>query len=560
MKRLFLKRTALLFVAMLAAGQLSAEILNIPTDGGSPISTEKIDGWSINNSSKFEVNTWSGEGNSDGSGMTTPFLQNWVYRDSKLPSGTWSYTVTGLVANTTYTMSALVRAYNEGSSINPSGVKIYAGSGTSADISTGTLIDKDGNRGRYATLTATGTSNSNGELVIGVKVEANKSNWVALKNVAIVRGWSINSSSTFHVNTWSTEGNSDGSGMTTPFLENWVSSGNTLPAGTWSYTVTGLSANKEYTMQALVRAYNTDSEKDPSGVTIYAGSGTSADISTGTEIPYTYRDTIVKSSADEDSTIQIGNPNAGRYAILTAKGTSNSKGELTIGVKVTAGKVNWVAMKDVIVWRLEGYVDLGLPSGTLWADCNVGASSPLESGNYYAWAETSAKENYDWSTYTYRIESGSRNLLTKYCVDGNYGTADGVTELEGSDDAASVNRGTHWQMPDSAQFAELINEGYTTCVWKRFGSVTGLLIKSKTNGNSIFLPAVGREVSADTIDSGMGGYYWSRSLYSNDYNSAGEETSGNSYGARALFFGSDDVNIYNFSRCHGLLVRPVYVP
>ncbi len=559
MKKLFLKRTALLFVAMLAAGQLSAEVLDIPLHVTSmPI---EMDGWSIDNESTFHVNTWSTEGKSDGSGMTTPFLENWVSSGNTLPAGTWKYTLKGLIPNTTYTMSALVRAYNEGSSINPSGVKIYAGSGTSADISTGTLINKDGNRGRYATLTATGTSNGNGELVIGVVVEENKCNWVAMKNIVISpSGWSINSSSTFHVNTWSTEGNSDGSGMTTPFLENWVSSGNTLPAGTWSYTVTGLVANKEYTMQALVRAYNTSSEKDPSGVTIYAGSGTSADISTGTEIPYTYRDTIVKSSAGEDSTIHIGNQNAGRYAILTAKGTSNSKGELTIGVKVTAGKVNWVAMKDVIVWRLEDYVDLGLPSGTLWAACNVGAPSPFESGNYYAWAETSAKENYDWSTYTYRIESGSRNLLTKYCVDGNYGTADGVTELESSDDAASVNRGTHWQMPDSAQFAELINEEYTTCVWKRFGSVTGLLIKSKMNGNSIFLPAVGREVSADTIGSGVGGYYWSRSLYSNDCNSAGEETSGNSYGARALFFGSDDVNIYNFSRCHGLLVRPVYVP
>ena len=144
MKRLFLKRTALLFVAMLAAGQLSATFVTV--------SSESITGWSINNSSKIEVNTWSGEGNSDGSGMTTPFLQNWVYRDCKLPSGTWSYTVKGLKANATYTMLALVRAYNENSETDPSGVTIYAGSGVSEDVSTGALINKDGNTGRYAQL------------------------------------------------------------------------------------------------------------------------------------------------------------------------------------------------------------------------------------------------------------------------------------------------------------------------------------------------------------------------------------------------------------------------
>jgi len=348
-----------------------------------------------------------------------------------------------------------------------------------------------------------------------------------------ITGWSINNNSTFHINTWSTEGNDDGSGMTNPFLENWVSSGKTLPEGKWSYTVKGLKANATYTMSAWVRAYNENSETDPSGVTIYAGSVVSEDISTGSKIKYDKNEKT----------------NTGRYAQLRATGVSNSRGELTIGVNVTAGKVNWVAMKDIKLWLEEESVNLGLPSGTLWSGYNLGASSTLDSGNCYAWADTSTRENYDWSSYGYRTESGGRNLLTKYCTDDNYGTADGETELESGDDAASVNRGAHWRMPDSAQFAELLNEDYTTCVWTSFGGVYGLLVTSKSNGNSIFIPAAGYKVFASGYDFNQCGYYWSKSLFED-----------NCYGAAALFFDSGSTAIYYFSRCRGMLIRPVYVP
>ena len=97
----------------------------------------------------------------------------------------------------------------------------------------------------------------------------------------------------------------------------------------------------------------------------------------------------------------------------------------------------------------HAYVDLGLPSGTLWATCNVGASSPEEYGDYFAWGETEPKNDYNWSTYKYC--KGSSTTMTKYCTSSSYGTVDNKTELEPSDDAATVNWGSNWQMPSLEQ-------------------------------------------------------------------------------------------------------------
>lgn len=86
------------------------------------------------------------------------------------------------------------------------------------------------------------------------------------------------------------------------------------------------------------------------------------------------------------------------------------------------------------------YVDLGLPSGTLWATCNVGANTPEEYGDYFAWGETSTKAKYNWNNYKYCKDGYSRNL-TKYCNDpyeGYQEFTDELTELHPCDDAASV--------------------------------------------------------------------------------------------------------------------------
>ena len=140
------------------------------------------------------------------------------------------------------------------------------------------------------------------------------------------------------------------------------------------------------------------------------------------------------------------------------------------------------------------YVDLELPSGTLWATCNVGAENPGEYGNYFAWGETKPKANYDWITYKHINNSG----LCKYCAECKIELAksmmakiDNKLELEAEDDAATVNWGNDWQMPSEEQFAELIDTSYTTTSWTTQNGVNGRLIISKSNGNRIFLPAAG---------------------------------------------------------------------
>jgi len=153
------------------------------------IPTDTKNGWTINNSSTFQVNTWSTEGSSDGTGMTTPFLENWVYRSSKLPAGTWSYKVTGLEPNSKYLFSAFVRVCNEGSYTDPGDAcQLYAGD---AQVSVSTCetysstIGGQRNTGRYGTISVIGETNASGELTVGLYVTANKCNWIAMKDAIL---------------------------------------------------------------------------------------------------------------------------------------------------------------------------------------------------------------------------------------------------------------------------------------------------------------------------------------------------------------------------------------
>ena len=183
------------------------------------------------------------------------------------------------------------------------------------------------------------------------------------------------------------------------------------------------------------------------------------------------------------------------------------------------------------------YVDLGLPSGTLWATMNVGANSPEEYGDYFAWGETTPKDVYDWSTYKWCM--GSFNTLTKYCDNSDYGYngfTDGKTELDPEDDAATANWGPEWRMPSIEQIEELMDN--CTTEWTTRNGVNGRLFTSNINGASLFLPA------AD----GRAGYYWLRTLMS-----------GWPFDACRLYFYSDDMGWYDGNRYLGFSVRPVCV-
>ena len=212
---------------------------------------------------------------------------------------------------------------------------------------------------------------------------------------------------------------------------------------------------------------------------------------------------------------------------------------------------------DLIIEEEHEWVDLGLPSGTLWATCNVGANSPEEYGDYFAWGETKPKNFYDWNTYKWCM--GDYNTMTKYCPQsdvGYNGFTDTLMELEPADDAATANWGSGWQMPSLAQCQELINSSYTTTEWTTQNGVNGRKITSNINGKSIFLPAAGfHEGNRHSPGLGICGIYWSRSLCKFD---DGEDEDGcTAYSLafwQSMVFGDID-----FLRLYGQSVRPVRV-
>ena len=189
-----------------------------------------------------------------------------------------------------------------------------------------------------------------------------------------------------------------------------------------------------------------------------------------------------------------------------------------------------------------GYVDLGL--SVKWATCNVGANNPEDYGDYFAWGETTTKDTYNWSTYKYC--NGDYDLLTKYCNKSSYGNngfTDNKTQLELSDDAARVNWGGAWRMPTGAELTELREQ--CTWTWTTQNGVYGRKVTSKTNGNSIFLPAAGCRYGTSLSDAGSS-YYMSSSLNTD-----------RPYYAWYVYFDSDLVYGSGYYRCSGLSVRPV---
>lgn len=219
------------------------------------------------------------------------------------------------------------------------------------------------------------------------------------------------------------------------------------------------------------------------------------------------------------------------------------------------GVVNMDDLTTLIDYLLDGtwpsddshqWVDLGLPSGTLWATCNVGASTPEDYGDYFAWGETEPKEVYDWNTYKWC--NGSIITLTKYCTNSNYGYngfVDNKTELDPEDDAAYVNWGENWRMPTKEQKDELSKN--CTWTWTTQNGVNGCLVTGP-NGKTLFLPAAGYR-SNSSLESASDGYYWTRTLYS-----------GYPYYAYLVCFKFEGVPGYDVYRYDGFTVRAVRVP
>lgn len=194
----------------------------------------------------------------------------------------------------------------------------------------------------------------------------------------------------------------------------------------------------------------------------------------------------------------------------TGEVTAKTSGVATVSVESNDGS-GTKATCTVVVYPHHDYVDLGLPSGTLWATCNVGANAPEEYGDYFQWARNAVSTNYDWSSYPFC--EGTENSMTRYCTNAQYGTVDNLTEVYMQDDAASVNWGNIWKTPSREQIEELVNPEYTTSSYITQKGVVGRLFTSKKNGNSIFLPYAGAKVANKDISVQIEGLYWSRNLY-----------------------------------------------
>ena len=201
---------------------------------------------------------------------------------------------------------------------------------------------------------------------------------------------------------------------------------------------------------------------------------------------------------------------------------------------------------SAITGTLNGHewVNLGLPNGTLWATCNVGAVVPEGYGDGFAWGETEPKSNYYWSTYKYCM--GEKNTFTKYCNNFLYGIngfTDNLTTLLPEDDAATINWGNGWHIPTKEQWQELCDN--TTSTWTTQNGINGRLFTA-SNGQCLFLPASGSYWGRERIGIGVDGDYWSSSLNID-------------YPGDAWYFGfsSNDYGIVNYRRDYGPSVRPV---
>ena len=191
------------------------------------------------------------------------------------------------------------------------------------------------------------------------------------------------------------------------------------------------------------------------------------------------------------------------------------------------------------------YVDLGLPSGVLWASCNLGATTSEDFGDYIAWGEMAPKEIYDWKSYRYGRFFHDRYELTKYCTDSVYGLdgfVDDLTLLETADDAATAHWGAGWRMPTIDEWEELFLN--TTGSWTVQNGVQGWLFTA-SNGNTLFLPAAG--YLWGTVFNAELGLYWSSSVNQDFPNRAW-----------CLHFNSDSAHLCGSSdRNRGQTVRPV---
>jgi uncharacterized protein YjdB len=255
-------------------------------------------------------------------------------------------------------------------------------------------------------------------------------------------------------------------------------------------------------------------------------------------------DTKITGDVNNDGEVTIADVNAVINVILG--GSSSQRADVNNDGEITIADVNSII--DIILGshsqqENHDYVNLGLPSGTLWATMNVGACSPEDYGDYFAWGETTSKQVYEFETYKWY--NNTYYTYTKYCISSSYGTVDNKTELDPEDDAATLNWGPSWRMPTQEQIQELINN--CSRQWKSLNGVGGIVVTGP-NGNTLFLPAAGYRLNGSVYNAGTYGYVWSRTL-----------SASKTYNACSLIFNPGELYLEDFVRIAGFTVRAVRV-
>jgi uncharacterized protein YjdB len=257
----------------------------------------------------------------------------------------------------------------------------------------------------------------------------------------------------------------------------------------------------------------------PETLTLKPGEG--ADL-TATVLPADATDqTIVWTSSDE--------------AVATVSETGHVTAVATGSAIITATCGGQAGTCDVNVTIINA-VDLGLPSGTLWADRNIGADGPTAFGDFFSWGELAPKTTYEWSSYQW----GTEDAITKYNYD------DARTALLPEDDAATVLIGSDWRLPSYYEWYELME----SCEWTWDDANKGYTVAGP-NGNSIFFPASGvRPVNETEMPVGDYGGYWTDRANSQEVSSA----------LIVYFYDDGTLDYWSDPRCWGYPVRAVKAP
>lgn len=310
-----------------------------------------------------------------------------------------------------------------------------------------------------------------------------------------------------------------------------------LTSGSLSQTIAVSQAGKDYYLNVDKTSISAGSSSSSESFTITSNDTWSASSDAGWA-----KLSATTGSGDKTITVSIdaNASTSSRSGTITVKGTNSGTKTISVsqeGANATSGYENG-----------HEWVDLGLPSGTLWATCNIGASSPENYGDYFAWGEIMSKKEYSSENYIHF--NGTIDYIIKYCDDKGYGKVDNKSSLELEDDAAYMNWGNKWRIPTYKEQNELCTECNWT--WITQNGINGYKITSKINSKSIFLPAAGRKHYLIYENAGSNGFYWTSSLYE------GREWPRSPRAACHLYFYDGDA----WCKCdefrfEGLPIRPV---